>query len=489
MSFANDLWNGFDIVCKRTDEGLKACKEVSTFFKKRSEIEADYGKTLLSLCKTTSGEKFSAKKLIKGKGGGTGPLDEGTVRDSWVTVQTEVEKLARVQNDFSQKLINEVVDPINNFIKEKDAIRKQLVTEGQKATKILEDTISNYQKAKKTAEKFSKEAEQAQQGYHKATADDPVKPDVIQKLASKVTQAKEKASQADSEYRESVSKANEVKDKFHSDQMPQILAELQKLEEERIKFLKTTLKQFIDLQDAIPPSIKLTCEAMSQYVEAIDVDADIQTFIEENRSEGEGPEPIEYTPFTEDGANQASGMVGGAKKGPNISEFFKKIQKLSPEERTAKLQEKLAETDNDIKNKMKTKSSMENMAKLYEKDPEQKKKVDIQLEQFNRDIEQLQDTRQKIEQELKSSGVTVAPPPAITAPSNAKTTVAAASKTANPIKKAKALYDYKGEGEEELSFAKGDQVNVFEIEDSGWWQVELKGHRGIVPGNYFVDSQ
>jgi len=51
------------------------------------------------------------------------------------------------------------------------------------------------------------------------------------------------------------------------------------------------------------------------------------------------------------------------------------------------------------------------------------------------------------------------------------------------------LYDYKGEGEEELSFAKGDQVNVFEIEDSGWWQVELKGHRGIVPGNYFVDSQ
>jgi len=112
--------------------------------------------------------------------------------------------------------------------------------------------------------------------------------------------------------------------------MPQILAELQKLEEERIKFLKTTLKQFIDLQDAIPPSIKLTCEAMSQYVEAIDVDADIQTFIEENRSEGEGPEPIEYTPFTEDGASQASSMAGGNKKGPNVTEFFKKFKNYHP---------------------------------------------------------------------------------------------------------------------------------------------------------------
>jgi len=484
MSFANDLWNGFETVCKRTDEGLKACKEVATFFKKRSEIEGDYGKSLLSLCKTTSGEKFSAKKLIKGKGGGSGPLDEGTVRDSWVTVQTEVEKLARVHSDFSQKLINEVVEPINNFIKEKEASRKMLLLDGGKATKILEDTVSNYQKAKQRAEKLAKEAEQSQQGYHKATTDDTVKPDAIQKLASKVTQAKEKASQADGEYRETVVKANEIKDKFHSEQMPQILSELQKLEEERIKFLKTALKQFIDLQDAIPPSIKLTCEAMTQYVDAIDVDADVQTFIEENRSEAEGPEPIEYVPFTEEGASQAA-SAAGTKKGPNIAEFFKKIQRLSPEERTAKLQEKLAETDNEIKNKMKTKSSMENMAKLYEKDPEQKKKVDLQLEQFTKDIEQLQDTRQKVEQELKSSGVSVAPAPAVTAASSAKPPGATPKSPASAAKKAKALYDYKGEGEEELSFAKGDQVTVFEVEDSGWWQVELKGHKGIVPGNYF----
>jgi len=356
-----------------------------------------------------------------------------------------------------------------------------LLLDGGKATKILEDTVSNYQKAKQRAEKLAKEAEQSQQGYHKATTDDTVKPDAIQKLASKVTQAKEKALQADAEYRDTVVRANEVKDKFHSEQMPQILEELQKLEEERIKFLKTTLKQFIDLQDAIPPSIKLTCEAMSQYVDAIDVDADIQTFIEENRTEADGPEPIEYIPFTEEGANQAA---VGVKKGPNIVDFLKKIQKFPPEERNAKLQEKLAETDNEIKNKTKTKSSMENMAKLYDKDPEQKKKVELQLDQFTKDIEQLQDTRQKIEQELKSSGVTVAPAPApaVTAPSNTKPS--AAPKT-SVVKKAKALYDYKSEGEEELSFQKGDLVSVVEIEDSGWWQVELKGRKGIVPGNYF----
>jgi len=52
--------------------------------------------------------------------------------------------------------------------------------------------------------------------------------------------------------------------------------------------------------------------------------------------------------------------------------------------------------------------------------------------------------------------------------------------------KSKALANFKAENEDELSFKKGDIVEVIEEEDTGWWTIELNGKSGAVPGNYFM---
>jgi len=52
--------------------------------------------------------------------------------------------------------------------------------------------------------------------------------------------------------------------------------------------------------------------------------------------------------------------------------------------------------------------------------------------------------------------------------------------------KAKALANFRAQGEDELSFKKGDIVEILEEEDTGWWSIELNGKKGIVPGNYFM---
>jgi len=52
--------------------------------------------------------------------------------------------------------------------------------------------------------------------------------------------------------------------------------------------------------------------------------------------------------------------------------------------------------------------------------------------------------------------------------------------------KAKALANFKAENEDEVSFKKGDIVEVVEEEDTGWWTVEINGKTGAVPGNYFM---
>jgi len=59
-------------------------------------------------------------------------------------------------------------------------------------------------------------------------------------------------------------------------------------------------------------------------------------------------------------------------------------------------------------------------------------------------------------------------------------------KTTSPrTKKAKALYDYVADEDNELSFHENDIITVTkEDSESGWWEGEFKGAKGMFPGNY-----
>ncbi|XP_008563128.1 PREDICTED: hematopoietic lineage cell-specific protein [Galeopterus variegatus] len=47
-----------------------------------------------------------------------------------------------------------------------------------------------------------------------------------------------------------------------------------------------------------------------------------------------------------------------------------------------------------------------------------------------------------------------------------------------------ALYDYQGEGSDELSFDPEDIITDIEMVDEGWWRGRCRGHFGLFPANY-----
>uniref|UniRef100_A0A2K5RQD5 Hematopoietic lineage cell-specific protein n=1 Tax=Cebus imitator TaxID=2715852 RepID=A0A2K5RQD5_CEBIM len=47
-----------------------------------------------------------------------------------------------------------------------------------------------------------------------------------------------------------------------------------------------------------------------------------------------------------------------------------------------------------------------------------------------------------------------------------------------------ALYDYQGEGSDELSFDPDDVITDIEMVDEGWWRGRCHGHFGLFPANY-----
>jgi len=55
---------------------------------------------------------------------------------------------------------------------------------------------------------------------------------------------------------------------------------------------------------------------------------------------------------------------------------------------------------------------------------------------------------------------------------------------APPAKTAKALYEYTAADNTEISFQVDDIVTVLRVDESGWWEGEIQGKRGLFPGNH-----
>lgn len=56
-----------------------------------------------------------------------------------------------------------------------------------------------------------------------------------------------------------------------------------------------------------------------------------------------------------------------------------------------------------------------------------------------------------------------------------------------PLHTARAIYDFLGEGQDELQFIAGDIIEVARRDESGWWQgtrVGGDGVEGLFPGDY-----
>ena len=54
------------------------------------------------------------------------------------------------------------------------------------------------------------------------------------------------------------------------------------------------------------------------------------------------------------------------------------------------------------------------------------------------------------------------------------------------MERAKVLYSYTAENEDELSIEEGQVIYILQkdLEDSGWWKGELNGKVGVFPDNF-----
>ncbi|XP_035661835.1 osteoclast-stimulating factor 1-like [Branchiostoma floridae] len=56
------------------------------------------------------------------------------------------------------------------------------------------------------------------------------------------------------------------------------------------------------------------------------------------------------------------------------------------------------------------------------------------------------------------------------------------------VKVFKALYPYRAQQADELSFEEGDVLYVNDMSDSGWWKATCEGRSGLIPSNYVEEG-
>ncbi|KAG7460343.1 kinase C and casein kinase substrate in neurons protein 2 isoform X2 [Solea senegalensis] len=450
---------------KRVDDGNRLCNDLMNCIHERARIEKSYAQQLTEWSKRW-------RQLIE-----KGP-QYGTLERAWSALCTEAEKVSELHMEVKAALMGEDYEKLKNW--QRDSYHKQMIG-GYKETKEADD---GFRKAQKPWAKKLKEVETMKKSYHSACKEEKLaasretnsklesnnNPDAQKKLQEKVEKCQQEAQKTKERYEKSLEELDKLTPQY-MENMEQVFEQWQQFEDKRIRFFRELLlevKQHLDLSSN--HRFQTIYHTMDDTISATDAEDDLKWFrsnhgpgmpmnwpqfedwsIDLNRtlSRREKKKPSEgvtLTGISQTGSDQPVQPVKTSSSAPVGSNPFDEDEDEDEEEETAVEQQT---TENHIsvnKDEIKTVSSTEKTPDWSDED------TGVNPFSANGDGNPFED-------EPTSPLVCV------------------------PVK---ALYDYEGQEQDELTFQAGDEfTKIGEEDDQGWCKGKLKdGQTGLYPANY-----
>ncbi|EFA75512.1 RhoGAP domain-containing protein [Heterostelium album PN500] len=285
LSFAQDMWEGFDLLCKRTEYGIEQCKELLDFFKKRAALEERYAKSVV--------DHFSKFKLKD---------ETDSFQRGFLCISVLSESESNIHKSFAQNLINNLCHPFTALVKEMEQKRKNLVNEGLKLRNDYKDSLEAVRKAHQKYEKFCKETESAKieliSMLEKETEVDG--PSIkVQTLEKKVAKCEATAIVAEEEYKNQIKETNEFIYGYYQTKMMDSLNEFEQFESMRMQFIKSNIKNYMGLMLETPSALEVELNNGCKQTDWIDPELDIQTFIKNHTTPRKLIPPFQFEPYVE----------------------------------------------------------------------------------------------------------------------------------------------------------------------------------------------
>ncbi|XP_018336704.1 protein kinase C and casein kinase substrate in neurons protein 1 isoform X2 [Agrilus planipennis] len=408
---------------KRIEDGYRLCGDLITLVNERAEIEKAYAKSLKAWSKKWN-------DLIE-----KGP-EYGTTEAAWKGVLGEADRRCDVHNRVKDNLCNEVIPKIKHW--QKETYHKSMIH--IKERKDMEDA---FKKAQKPWSKLLQKVDKAKSDYHtacktersaanqerNANGDPSVSADQVKKLQDRVQKLKEEVQKTKEKYELALQEINNYNPKYMED-MTVVFDKCQDMETERLKFIKLTLfdihKHLNISQDPTLPQIY---EELYHTINNADYEKDLKWW-----SNNYGVNMAMNWPQFEDYNSTTS-----SSKPSSVKTKTTVVQNNT----TTTHQEKTVTT----KTPEKTENDSNRASTITNGTPSKNEPNPFEEEEWD-DSDALVDNGEP--------GIPV-----------------------------KALYDYEGAENDELSFKTGDIFEKLEDEDEqGWCKGRKDGRVGLYPANY-----
>lgn len=318
-----DLDSGLPILLERIKQNLHSCKDLVSFLKKRSVMEAEYGTSLLKLSsgmRETYRQQQPEGSSFYSAGNGSGGVNssgthigasnnsssapvvahykQGSYGDSWNHILEMHERMGNNRLELSRDL-QVVSEELSAIYKETDRSRKQFKEAGVKQERIVQEHEQNLDKAKQKYDTLTEEWERAilqksaDPTAPKKTATKGMtmsifrQPKSVNQLHKQEEEARAKATAAHEQYKAQLAKTNDMRQYYFSSILPSILKNLKDTIDESDLSLQYYLMRYgymsedYMMRDAVILNpINGSDLGLRDRVELINKDTDLQTFIQ-----------------------------------------------------------------------------------------------------------------------------------------------------------------------------------------------------------------
>ncbi|XP_051806490.1 protein kinase C and casein kinase substrate in neurons protein 2 isoform X2 [Acanthochromis polyacanthus] len=416
---------------KRVDDGNRLCNDLMNCLHERARIEKAYAQQL-----TEWGKRW--RQLIE-----KGP-QYGTLERAWSALCTEAEKVSELHMEVKAGLMGEDYEKLKNW--QRDSYHKQMIG-GFKETKEAED---GFRKAQKPWAKKLKEVETMKKSYHSACKEEKLaasretnsklennnNPEAQKKLQEKVEKCQQEVQKTKERYVKSLEELDKLTPQY-MENMEQVFEQWQQFEDKRIRFFRELLlevKQHLDL--STNHRFQTVYHTLEDTISATDAEEDLKWF---RSNHGPGM-PMNWPQFEDWSIDLNRTLSRREKKKPSEGVTLTGISQTGSDQPVQP-----------AKTSSSASSSME-------------KTPDWSDEDTGGNPFSTNGDGNPFEDEPTSPVVSV------------------------PVR---ALYDYEGQEQDELSFKAGDEfTKIGEEDDQGWCKGRLKaGQIGLYPANYVEDIQ
>uniref|UniRef100_A0A8C9Z0A6 Protein kinase C and casein kinase substrate in neurons 2 n=1 Tax=Sander lucioperca TaxID=283035 RepID=A0A8C9Z0A6_SANLU len=434
---------------KRVDDGNRLCNDLMSCLHERARIEKSYAQQL-----TEWGKRW--RQLIE-----KGP-QYGSLEQAWSALCTEAEKVSELHMEVKSALMGEDYEKLKNW--QRDSYHKQMIG-GFKETKEADD---GFRKAQKPWAKKLKEMETMKKSYHSACKEEKLaasretnsklesnnNPEAQKKLQEKVEKCQQEVQKTKERYEKSLEELDKLTPQY-MENMEQVFEQWQQFEDKRIRFFRELLlevKQHLDLSSN--HRFQTIYHTLEDTVSATDAEEDLKWF---RSNHGPGM-PMNWPQFEDWSIDLNRTLSRREKKKPSEGVTLTGISQTGSDQPVQPAKTSSRPGDEQENTFSKRLFVCPSSASSTEKTP------DWSDEDTGGNPFSSNGDGNPFEDEPASPVISV------------------------PVK---ALYDYEGQEQDELTFKAGDEfTKIGEEDDQGWCKGRLKdGKTGLYPANYVEDIQ